>query len=175
MKTFDPPVLGVLCGGELCKYAAIAAFAMLLCACAKAEAPAPATAAPVPQPEPTKAQQIELGLRHKSAFELYQALREQAKGGQRIAWNTLPDWSGVYTRTPAPGFAFDPDQPADGLPTAKLTPAFQARMMKRIDDAKRGIEWDPGRASTGPNTDWRWLEQWLPHATWYLYAVTTGG
>jgi len=39
----------------------------------------------------------------------------------------------------------------------------------------RGIQWDPGRAGTGPNTDWRWLEQWLPHATWYMYAVTAGG
>ncbi len=41
----------------------------------------------------------------------------------------------------------------------------------RSDDG-RGIEWDPGVASSGPNTDWRWLEQWLPHSTWYLYAVT---
>jgi len=39
----------------------------------------------------------------------------------------------------------------------------------------RGIQWDAGRAGTGPNTDWRWLEQWLPHATWYMYAVTSGG
>ncbi|MFE0019728.1 glycoside hydrolase family 9 protein [Amycolatopsis sp. NPDC059021] len=38
----------------------------------------------------------------------------------------------------------------------------------------RGLHWDPGRASTGPNTDWRWLEQWLPHATWYLHAVSVG-
>lgn len=38
----------------------------------------------------------------------------------------------------------------------------------------RGIEWDPGVASSGPNTDWRWLEQWLPHSTWFLYAVAAG-
>lgn len=38
----------------------------------------------------------------------------------------------------------------------------------------RGIQWDPGRAATGRNTDWRWLEQWLPHATWYMYAVAAG-
>ena len=38
-----------------------------------------------------------------------------------------------------------------------------------------GIAWDPGTAFTGPHTDWRWLEQWLPHATWYLYAVAIGG
>jgi hypothetical protein len=39
-------------------------------------------------------------------------------------------------------------------------------------DDGRGLHWDPGQASTGPNTDWRWLEQWLPHSTWYLHAVT---
>ncbi|WP_175455126.1 MULTISPECIES: hypothetical protein [Actinopolyspora] len=22
---------------------------------------------------------------------------------------------------------------------------------------------------------WRWTEQWPPHATWYLYAVSVGG
>ncbi|WP_394840910.1 glycoside hydrolase family 9 protein [Pendulispora brunnea] len=41
-------------------------------------------------------------------------------------------------------------------------------------DDGRGLHWDPGLASTGPNTDWRWLEQWLPHSTWYLYAITVG-
>lgn len=44
----------------------------------------------------------------------------------------------------------------------------------RSDDG-RGIAWDPGVAETGPNTDWRWLEQWLPHSTWFLYAVAVGG
>ena len=41
-------------------------------------------------------------------------------------------------------------------------------------DDGRGIAWDPGTAFTGPNTDWRWLEQWLPHSTWFLYAVSIG-
>lgn len=44
----------------------------------------------------------------------------------------------------------------------------------RSDDG-RGLQWDPGTAATGPNTDWRWLEQWLPHATWFLYAASIGG
>jgi hypothetical protein len=25
---------------------------------------------------------------------------------------------------------------------------------------------------TGNDEDWRWTEQWLPHAAWYLYAVS---
>jgi len=43
----------------------------------------------------------------------------------------------------------------------------------KADDGS-GLQWDPGAALTGPNTDWRWLEQWLPHATWFLYAASIG-
>jgi len=28
---------------------------------------------------------------------------------------------------------------------------------------------------TGADNDWRWGEQWLPHASWYLLAASTGG
>ena len=29
-----------------------------------------------------------------------------------------------------------------------------------------------GYAVTGKDDDWRWTEQWLPHAAWYLYAIS---
>lgn len=35
-----------------------------------------------------------------------------------------------------------------------------------------GIAYDEGFAQTGKDDDWRWAEEWLPHAAWYLYAVT---
>jgi hypothetical protein len=28
---------------------------------------------------------------------------------------------------------------------------------------------------TGKDDDWRWTEQWLPHASWFLFAVALGG
>jgi len=28
---------------------------------------------------------------------------------------------------------------------------------------------------TGADNDWRWGEQWLPHASWYLLAIASGG
>ena len=28
---------------------------------------------------------------------------------------------------------------------------------------------------TGADNDWRWQEQWLPHDTWYLLAVSSHG
>lgn len=35
-----------------------------------------------------------------------------------------------------------------------------------------GIAFNEGYAVTGKDEDWRWTEQWLPHAAWYLYAIS---
>jgi len=35
-----------------------------------------------------------------------------------------------------------------------------------------GISFNEGFAVTGKDEDWRWTEEWLPHAAWYLYAVS---
>lgn len=35
-----------------------------------------------------------------------------------------------------------------------------------------GIAFNEGFATTGKDEDWRWAEEWLPHAAWYLYAVS---
>jgi hypothetical protein len=35
-----------------------------------------------------------------------------------------------------------------------------------------GIAFNEGFAVTGNDEDWRWTEEWLPHAAWYLYAVS---
>ncbi len=37
------------------------------------------------------------------------------------------------------------------------------------------IDYNLGYAQTGKDDDWRWTEQWLPHAAWYLLAVACGG
>jgi Glycosyl hydrolase family 9/Cellulase N-terminal ig-like domain len=39
-------------------------------------------------------------------------------------------------------------------------------------DNEDGIAFNEGYAVTGKDEDWRWTEQWLPHAAWYLYAVS---
>ena len=72
------------------------------------------------------------------------------------------------------GFTFDPEQPAGGLPTAKLTPEYQAKMLKRIEGAKQGIEWDPISTCAPPGHP-RWLtEPFLrefivtPDQTWLI-------
>jgi hypothetical protein len=124
-------------------------------------------------PARDKQRLIELGRQHKSAADLYRALKEQAHGGKRLEWNRLPDWRGVYSRARG-GITFDPDQPPGGLPTAKLTPEYHVRMMKRIELAKKGIEWDPISTCAPPGHP-RWLtEPFLrefivtPDQTWLI-------
>jgi len=143
-------------------------------ACTRVDAPTKEAGSTQSTAPRTKAEMIDLGKQHKTAAEFYQALKDQAKGGQRLEWARMPDWSGVYTRVPAPGFAFDPDQPAGGLPTARLTPEFREKMIKRIEDAKRGVEWDPISTCAPPGHP-RWLtEPFLrefivtPNQTWLI-------
>jgi hypothetical protein len=114
--------------------------------------------APSSRPERTKEENLALGREHKTAAGLYEALRTQANGGQPLAWTSLPDWRGVYTRAPVPRFAFDPDMPAGGPMTAKLTPEFEERMRKRVEDVKKGIEWDPISTCAPPGHP-RWLTE----------------
>lgn len=121
----------------------------------------------------TRERMIELGRQHKTAGALYQALKEQANGGRRLSATALPDWTGVYTRARG-GITFDPDQPPGGLPTAKLTPEYHAKLLERIALADKGIEWDPISTCAPPGHP-RWLaEPFLkefivtPDQTWLI-------
>ena len=125
-------------------------------------------------PQRTKEQNAALGREHKTAWDLYQALKAEAKGGQRLTPAAMPDWSGVEPRPADKGFTFDPDTPAGVLTTAKLTPEDQAKLEKRVADVKRGIEWDPISTCAPPGHP-RWLtEPFLrefvpaPDQTWLI-------
>jgi hypothetical protein len=39
-------------------------------------------------------------------------------------------------------------------------------------DDEDGIDYDLSYLKTGKDDDWRWAEQWLPHAAWYLVSTT---
>jgi hypothetical protein len=144
----------------------------LLSACAQTAAPGTPPAAVGPQR--TKEQNIEFGRQHKTAEDLFKALKEESKSGQKLEWSRLPDWSGTYSRPLDKGFNFDVDQPPDVPSSAKLTPEFQAKLVKRIEDLKKGIEWDPISACGPPGVP-RWLtEPFLrefivtPNETWLI-------
>jgi hypothetical protein len=148
------------------------ASAALVQACAAPEAPSAGPRSRIPQR--SKDEQIELGLQHRTAAELFEALKQEADGGRRLDPANLPDWSGVYTRAPVRGFAFDPDQPPGELSTAKLTPEYHQKLMQRIADVKQAIEWDPISTCAPPGHP-RWLtEPFLrdfvvtPDQTWLI-------
>jgi len=132
-------------------------FGLTLAACSTATPTVEKSAAPQ-IPQRTKEQMVDLGRQHKTAADLFKALHDEAKGGQRLSPAALPDWSGIYTRVIVPGFPFDPDQPPGGLPPAKLTPEYHSRMLKRIEDVKKGIEWDPISTCSPPGHP-RWLTE----------------
>ena len=153
--------------------ASMLVMGMLTSSCTTANAPA-SNPAQAPRPERTKAEGVALAGQYATAAELYQALRDQAKGGRPLEWASLPDWRGVYTRAPVAGFAFDPETPEGDLPTAKLTPEYEGRMRKRIEGVKNGIEWDPISTCAPPGHP-RWLtEPFLrefivtPEQTWLV-------
>ena len=114
-----------------------------------------------------------LGRQHRTAWDLYQALKREAGGGRRLKMTNLPDWTGVYTRARG-GITYDPDQPQGGMPTARLTPEFEQRLRERIQAADKGIEWDPISTCSPPGHP-RWLtEPFLkefvvtPDQTWLI-------
>jgi hypothetical protein len=124
-------------------------------------------------PATLKQRMIDLGRQHEAAADLYRALKTQANGGNRLKMTSLPDWTGVYTRARG-GITYDPDQAPGAPPTAKLTPEYQEKLAKRIEDANRGIEWDPISTCSPPGHP-RWLtEPFLkefivtPDQTWLI-------
>jgi len=103
-----------------------------------------------------KQAKIDQGERYETAWDLYQALVKEAGGGKPMDPTQVPDWSGVYKRTRG-RLNFDPDQKRGELPTAKLTPAAHASMMKRIEMTKQGIQFDPISTCMSPGMP-RWLD-----------------
>lgn len=86
-----------------------------------------------------------------------------------FAQNQL-DWTlgrNPYHLSMLNGFGIKNPAPYDGLSMVKGGISNGITGAKNSDDG-RGIEF-------GPEADWhnwRWVEQWLPHSTWFLLAVT---
>jgi hypothetical protein len=100
---------------------------------------------------------IALGREYSSAEDLYRSLLEEARGGQALAWDNLPDWSGVWTRGRG-GIAYDPDAPPGGVPEVRLTPEYEARFESMLAQVDAGNEWDPISTCAPPGHP-RWLTE----------------
>jgi hypothetical protein len=140
---------------------ALLASALLAVPGASAQRAAP------PPPPPEKQAMIDLGIEHKTAWGLYQHLLAEADGGDTLSWETVPDWSGVWTRD-ANIFFWDPDQGSmDALPTAKLTPEYERLLLEKLDRINRGIEYDPLSAGNPAG-----MPRWLAEPFLKDFAVT---
>lgn len=86
---------------------------------------------------------------YKTSWDEYMALKEQAKGGTKHTYDTLPDWRGVWIAKPFVPHAFDgsvgeyrEDLPGYPKTTAQLTPKYAADYEQHIDDIIAGLGWD---------------------------------
>ena len=127
-----------------------------------------------PPPSPEKQAMIDLGIEHGTARDLYEYFRSEADGDGTLAWEDVPDWSGVWTRETFV-FFWDGDQGTmDTLPTAKLTPEYERRLIEKLDRIAQDIEYDPLSAGNPAGMP-RWIsEPFLkdfavtPQQTWLI-------
>ncbi|HWN39376.1 MAG TPA: hypothetical protein VNP02_12820, partial [Gammaproteobacteria bacterium] len=104
-----------------------------------------------------KAALIELGEQHRTAWDLYKDFQSQANGGQRLNPARLPDWTGVYSRSGIL-FNWDQDQGRNRMPTAKLTPEYEKRLVTKLDNIEKGIEFD-NLSNCAPPGHPRWMTE----------------
>lgn len=111
-------------------------------------------ASPNPASGYDKAAKIQMGLAEDTAFDLYQSLKREADGGAPLTPDTMPDWTGLWTRIGAP--FYDPDQSFSQLTTAKLAPEAREELRQRRELSQQGIEYDPISDCSPPGFP-RWL------------------
>ena len=146
------------------KHLAIVVFVALASSALVAQQPPP----PQSQQAPTEWQRkYELGLKHRTASELYKALKQAAGSRQP----SLPDWSGEWTSA---GFG-SWFRPGPGGVAPKLTPAAAAKLKETTDLSAKGIAYDENLSACGPAGFPRWLtEPFLrefvvtPKRTWLI-------
>ncbi len=85
---------------------------------------------------------------YETAWEHYQARLAEADGGTRHAWETIPDWSGLWENAPGSSFALRPGERPNGRgfateTTMKLTPLYAAEHEMRMRQGERGEDFDP--------------------------------
>jgi len=129
------------------RLAALLACVALVSTAARAQEPA--------QPSPADWQRMhQMGLAHKTAWDLYQTLKKTARGGQTSPpFAQLPDWSGLWTS--GGGGSLFGRAPGGVMP--KLTPNTAAVLKKGAELLAQGISYDENLSECGPPGYPRWL------------------
>lgn len=118
-------------------------------------APPAAFAQEQAQPSPAEWQRMhQMGLSHKTAWDLYQSLKQAARGGQvSPPFAQLPDWTGLWTS--GGGGSLFGRAPGGVMP--KLTPAAAAALKRGAELTAKGISYDENLSECGPPGFPRWL------------------
>jgi len=97
---------------------------------------------------------FELGLKHRTASNLYTALKSDAHGGQQSPpFAQLPDWSGLWMASGGSSFF---DRGPGGV-SPKLSPAAAEAVKKGRELEAAGITYDENLSDCGPPGFPRWL------------------
>ena len=97
---------------------------------------------------------FELGLKHRTASDLYAALKSDAHGGQQSPpFAQLPDWSGLWMASGGSSFF---DRGPGGV-SPKLSPAAAEAVKKGRELEAAGITYDENLSDCGPPGFPRWL------------------
>ena len=98
----------------------------------------------------------------QASYQVYLKMKAAAHGGQKLTWQTTPDWSGLWNH--AGGFSFDPQPnrmangaggesaqaildhcssfPCQGWMTAALRPKYALQYRQKLTAVAHGYEWD---------------------------------
>jgi hypothetical protein len=114
-----------------------------------------------------------MGKTYATSWELFQAMKAKANGGDKKTAANLPDWRGIWTRGRG-GLLFNAADPNPKRTSASLTPEYAQKYIKKNADADKGVEWD-NLSYCLPAGYPRWLtEPFLrefivtPEQTWWI-------
>jgi hypothetical protein len=97
---------------------------------------------------------LALGVKHRTAWDLYMALKAAAGGGRVNApFNQLPDWSGLWSAGGGGGFV----NAVPGGPAPKLTAAALAKLKENAELAAKGASYQENISDCGPPGYPMWL------------------
>ena len=113
-------------------------------------------------------------LAHREGVQLLRLEHNQGKGGAMLAGFREAARQGAthVLQIDADGQHDTRDIPRFLVAAAAEPGAIINGITSGLDAEDDGIAFDLGYAQTGKDDDWRWGEQWLPHAAWYMYAIS---
>lgn len=168
-------------GSRVCRTAALALLTSGLAVAACAQTYLPREAGSTANTWDKPAANTPIPSYYQASYQAYLRMKAAAKGGteyRRATYQSMPDWSGIWTRDPSEGLKFDPKQTSKGFipgpTTADLTPRYKAALEEKLRQVAAGNEWDQ-LSDCLPAGYPRWLtEPFLrefivtPSETWWI-------